>query len=220
MILDLLIGLLPVFFLGVMIFMTTGIWVIGLRNASLRAENEGLKDSLAELSKARDKEAARANDLELRYAKTPLNGICALNDVDIRLAKLMNYSEWRVFQPLSELVRTNGQGHQLFTQVGLGAILEVAPRSASDKRCRAAFEAFAAKRADFVVVDRSGYAVAIIEYQGHGHRQGASIHSDAIKRELCRKAGIAFVEIPAGGLDDKTRGQLLGSMKSGRVAAE
>jgi hypothetical protein len=220
MVLDVLVTLLPVFFLGVMIFMTTGIWVIGLRNASLRVENDDLKDALEKLGEARDNAVARANDFELRFAKTPLNGICALNDVDIRLAKLMNYSEWCVFQPLNELVRTKGQGHRLFVQVGLSAILEVAPVSASQKKCRAAFEAFAAKRADFVVVDRSGYAVAVIEYQGHGHRQGASIHSDAIKRELCRKAGIAFVEIPASGLDDHTRGLLLGCMKSGLVAAE
>lgn len=53
------------------------------------------------------------------------------------------------------------------------------------------------KRADFLVVDREGWPVAVIEYQGSGHYQGNAQERDAVKRTVLPRAGIRYIEVAA-----------------------
>lgn len=53
------------------------------------------------------------------------------------------------------------------------------------------------KRTDFVAIDRTGHPVAAVEYHRAGHYQSDSSVRDAVKREACKSAGIAFIELPA-----------------------
>lgn len=50
------------------------------------------------------------------------------------------------------------------------------------------------KRVDFLIVDKNGCAVIVIEYQGQGHYQDNAAKRDAVKREDCLKAGVIFLE--------------------------
>ena len=60
-----------------------------------------------------------------------------------------------------------------------------------------AYFAINSKRVDFLIVDKKGYAVIVIEYQGQGHYQDNAAKRDAVKREACRKAGVIFFRISA-----------------------
>jgi hypothetical protein len=52
-----------------------------------------------------------------------------------------------------------------------------------------AFGSINSKRADVVIVDRQGFAILAVKYQGPGHYQGTARLRDAVKREAFRSAG-------------------------------
>lgn len=100
----------------------------------------------------------------------------------------MNRSEYKLFRKLENYLEKLPQGKRvrLFSQVAMGEFI----KSESDE----AFRLINAKRVDFVIVDGSGEAIIVIEYQGMGHYQENAVERDAIKREACRKSGIEFLE--------------------------
>jgi hypothetical protein len=64
------------------------------------------------------------------------------------------------------------------------------------------------KRVDILVVDRGGWPVLTIEYQGDGHYRGTAAGRDAVKKEALRKAGVRYMECCAEDREDQIR-QLL-----------
>lgn len=60
--------------------------------------------------------------------------------------------------------------------------------------------AFNAKRVDFLIVDADWEPCVAIEYQGSGHYKGNARARDAIKRAVCEKADVAFMEVATDGL--------------------
>lgn len=118
----------------------------------------------------------------------------AVRSSDFRKRPLMNKSEYGVFCRLEKLLSASHRGYRVFSQVSLGEIL-----GSDDKQ---AYLAINSKRADFVIIDWSGQPVAVVEYHGNGHFQGDAIMRDAVKREACSSAGIAFIELPASYTDE------------------
>lgn len=111
----------------------------------------------------------------------------AVRSSDFRTRPLMNKSEYRVFCKLEKLLTASHRGYRVFSQVSLGEIL-----GSDDKQ---AYLAINSKRADFVIIDWSGQPIAVVEYHGSGHYQDDAILRDAVKREACNSAGIAFIEL-------------------------
>lgn len=109
----------------------------------------------------------------------------AVRNSEYRKRPLMNKSEYGVFCKLEKLLSTSHRGYRVFSQVSLGEIL-----GSDDKQ---AYLAINSKRADFVIIDRSGQPIAVVEYHGSGHYQDDAILRDAVKREACSSAGIAFI---------------------------
>ncbi|MFH4355164.1 MAG: DUF2726 domain-containing protein [Neisseriaceae bacterium] len=105
---------------------------------------------------------------------------------------LMNKAEYALFAKLSTYLEMHHSNFYLFPQVVLGALF--------DSLQGEAFDCIKSKRADFVIVDPRGYPRILIEYQGSGHHETATraILSDAVKKEVCRKTGVAFLEFFAG----------------------
>lgn len=117
----------------------------------------------------------------------------AVRSSDFRKRPLMNKSEYRVFYKLEKLLTASHRGYRVFSQVSLGEIL-----GSDDKQ---AYLAINSKRADFVIIDWSGQPIAVVEYNGSGHYQDDAILRDAVKREACNSAGIAFIELTEGYTD-------------------
>lgn len=109
----------------------------------------------------------------------------------------MNYAEYRVFKIIEDENLTERTGHRVFAQTSLGEVLQ---SENSD-----AFRSINAKRVDILIVDRAGWPVVAVEYQGSEHYQGTAAARDAIKKEALRKAGVAYVEIMPGDNDDQIR---------------
>lgn len=106
-----------------------------------------------------------------------------------RKCPLMNKSEYGVFCKIEKLLSASHRGYRVFAQVSLGEIL------GSDDR--QAYLAINSKRADFVIIDWAGQPIAVVEYQGTGHYKNDATVRDAVKREACKSAGIAFIELSA-----------------------
>lgn len=108
---------------------------------------------------------------------------------EFRKCPLMNKSEYGVFCKLERLLSASQRGYRVFAQVSLGEIL-----GSDDKQ---AYLAINSKRADFVIIDWAGQPIAVVEYQGTGHYKNDATVRDAVKREACKSAGIAFIELSA-----------------------
>jgi hypothetical protein len=104
-----------------------------------------------------------------------------------RKQKLMNFSEFSVFRIIEQDVALKRGGFRLVAQAPLGEILQ----SQHEK----AFRAVNGKRIDMLILDRGGWPVLAIEYQGEGHYNDTSGLRDAIKKTALTKAGIGYLEI-------------------------
>lgn len=104
--------------------------------------------------------------------------------------KLMSKEEFFLFKKLESILENKHPGFRVFPQVALGEVMGA--KNDATYRC------INSKRADFIIISRFGDPVAVIEYQGSGHYQGNAIERDAVKKEACRRAGIAYHEVVPG----------------------
>ncbi|MDF3828368.1 MULTISPECIES: DUF2726 domain-containing protein [unclassified Pseudocitrobacter] len=117
----------------------------------------------------------------------PENQLDIVARSDFHKSKLMNKEEYGLFIRLEPLLKTNRPGHRLFTQVSMGELIGSPNKNA--------YFCINNKRVDFVIISPYGDPLVVIEYQGGGHYQGNAVQRDAVKKEACRKAGIAFIEL-------------------------
>ncbi|WP_412763457.1 DUF2726 domain-containing protein [Rodentibacter abscessus] len=101
---------------------------------------------------------------------------------------VMNKEEFILFQKLQQYLNEH-YAHQfrLFIQTGLGSFIRVTKGDA--------YKVIGYMRADFLITNRFGIAVAVIEYQGGRHYQHKNTaERDAIKKEVCRRNQIEYIE--------------------------
>jgi Protein of unknown function (DUF2726) len=101
--------------------------------------------------------------------------------------RVLSSSEYRAFKVIEDDMAAAGRGYRVFAQTSLGQILK-SPNSN-------AFRSINSKRVDILIVDRGGWPVAAVEYQGSGHYQGTAAGRDAVKKEALRKAGVRYIEV-------------------------
>jgi hypothetical protein len=101
--------------------------------------------------------------------------------------RLLNSSEYHVFQIIEADIAAARRGHRVFAQTSLGEVL-ASPNND-------AFRSINSKRVDILIVDWGGWPVLAVEYQGPGHYQGTWEARDAMKKEALCKAGVGYVEI-------------------------
>lgn len=105
--------------------------------------------------------------------------------------RLINKSEERVYASLHKLIEKNNVNAYVFSQVSYGEIIGCKGEDAFRT-----YATFNSKRADFVVTDHNFNTLAVIEYHGEGHFNGADMtKSDNTKKAACEAAGINFITI-------------------------
>lgn len=117
-----------------------------------------------------------------------------VSKVEFEARPLLNKGEFQVLLVLEEAARVLDAGHRVMAQTCFGEFLKLKSRERDDDTNRA-YRSINSKRADFVIIDAAGYPVAVVEYQGSGHYQGTAELRDAVKREACRSAGVALIEV-------------------------
>jgi hypothetical protein len=111
--------------------------------------------------------------------------------------RVLSSSEYRVFRIIEDALRSTDNGYRVFGQTSLGEILQ--------STCPTAYSSINSKRTDILVIDRNGWPVLAVEYQGDGHYQGTAAARDAIKKEALRKAGVRYLEVVPADSDEQIR---------------
>ena len=150
----------------------------------------------------------------------PRAQIEAVSQVAFEPVRLLNREEAPLLPLLERCISGLGQGHRVMAQTSLGELIRPRRGSADAGQARRAFASINSKRLDFAIIDRRGYLVCAVEYQGSGHYHRESFMRDAVKREALRKAGIAFVEVPHGYTADEVRWQVKKALAPAGAAAD
>jgi len=114
--------------------------------------------------------------------------------------RVLSSSEYRVFKIVEDDVAASRGGYRVLAQTSLGEVLQSPDPNA--------FRSINSKRVDILVIDRGGWPILAVEYQGSGHYQGTAAARDAVKKEALRKAGVRYLEVCADDSDDQIRSHL------------
>jgi len=114
--------------------------------------------------------------------------------------KILSAREYSVFKIIEDDLANARSGYRIFAQTCLGEILKPSDQLA--------FHSINSKRVDMLIVDRGGWPVAAIEYQGDGHYQGTAAARDAVKKEALRKAGVRYIEVGQSDTEEQIRYRL------------
>lgn len=120
--------------------------------------------------------------------------LALVSRTDYKPRPLMGREESMLFYKLESWVKARGRGERVFAQVPMGAYLAT-PDDAAHLPIRH-------KRPDYVIVNRQGLPVCVVEYQGGGHYQGDAVERDAIKKAALLRAKIPLVEVFAAEKND------------------
>lgn len=123
--------------------------------------------------------------------------LAAVMEARFEKQRILHPNEYRAFRAVEQHFAAMAKGHRVFAQTNLGEIL-----SSKDE---AAFRSINSKRVDILVIDRGGWPVLAVEYQGSGHHRGTAAARDAVKKEALRRAGVAYVEAYPGDTDEQIR---------------
>jgi Protein of unknown function (DUF2726) len=128
----------------------------------------------------------KASPPDLKDAGQQLNAVMAAS---FEKRRLLNWPEYQAFRIIEADIAAARRGYRVFAQTSLGEVLMSPDENA--------FHSINSKRVDILIVDKGGWPVAAVEYQGNGHYQGTAAARDAVKKEALRKAGVRYVEITA-----------------------
>mmetsp|Transcript_4142 Transcript_4142/g.7499 ORF Transcript_4142/g.7499 Transcript_4142/m.7499 type:complete len:193 (+) Transcript_4142:393-971(+) len=123
-----------------------------------------------------------------------------INQAPVRATPVLNKSEQSLHAALSEIVGQS-RTHRLLVQVSMGEFLRLEGRGSSRSKWQTVFNVYNAKRVDFLIVGADWTPRVVIEYQGRGHYKGNARARDAIKRAVCDRADVAFMEVASEGLN-------------------
>ncbi len=186
--------------------------------AELRRQARSYEDKLQAQAALHGIEVAALKE-GIRFERTKIRPHDAVARCNIRKTPLLNQSETRVFEKLEQLVSTFTNAERLFAQVALVEVFSARSMNGCKDTRRAAFEAYGNMRVDFLIVDRDGYPICGIEYQGTGHHQGNFAYREQIKREVFRRANVPLVEV---GTDDpwpEIRATIKAALRAPLIAA-
>ncbi len=132
----------------------------------------------------------------------------AIAPAEFEVTPLRNREEARLLPLLESCAAKLNNGYRVMAQTSLGEIIRPKQAGLSQDQQRAAYASINFKRLDFAIFDRFGRLRLAIEYQGSGHYQAKTFMRDAVKREVLRKAGVPFIEVPHDFSHDETTRQI------------
>lgn len=148
------------------------------------------------ISQKQKKQRPQAQYKSKQYEKPPeipldQQFLDASRSCEYKAQKLLNNPEKQVYWSLVTLLTPK---YCISAQVSLGEVLKCDDNIG--------YRAVMSKRGDFAVTDKKFNPVAIVEYQGSGHKQSNHAMRDQTKENALRKAGILYIELFSSHKDD------------------
>jgi len=140
---------------------------------------------------------AEANDVS-----DPLNQLRFVKQGRFYTMPPINAEAYRtVFRGLEEHLLNRRGGYRLLAEVCMGSFMKTPKKEPDIERKRMddqAYRSINSKRVDFLVIDRNGHPVVVLEYQGSGHYQGNARDRDRVKFAALDRVGIETFEVMFG----------------------
>lgn len=155
------------------------------------------KEALAQQAAVRQQEDERRrqyrqeNDLS-----DPQNQLRFIGECSLKAVPPVNREAVRVLYAIDEWIKDRQPDWRFAFEVSMGGFIKT-PYAPDDPRQKRAFNSYSGKRVDFLLIDRFGNPVLVVEYNGSGHDlSGDADARMAVKRLALQKAGIPLLEIP------------------------
>lgn len=155
------------------------------------------KEALAQQAAVRQQEDERRrqyrqeNDLS-----DPQNQLRFIDECSLKAVPPVNREAVRVLYAIDEWIKDMQPDWRFAFEVAMGGFIKT-PYAPDDPRQKRAFSSYSGKRVDFLLIDRYGLPILVIEYHGTGHDlSGDADDRMAVKRLALQKAGIPLLEIP------------------------
>lgn len=148
-------------------------------------------------SRRLDEVARRKRFFEENDISDVENQIRFISQTELRAVRPVNKEAVRVLYALDEWIVAHRPDWRMAFEVSMGAFIKTS-YDPEDRMQKAAFSSYNSKRVDFLLIDRFGQPMLVVEYHGTGH----DLSDDApdrmeVKRLALARAGIPLVEIPA-----------------------
>lgn len=139
----------------------------------------------------KNKEIRKYNDIS-----DTQNQLRFINECDLHVQNPVNREASQVLYALDEWIKKFRPEWRFSFEVSMGAFIRTT-YSQNDPRQKQAFNSYSGKRVDFLLIDRFGKPVLVVEYHGSGHNLSDNAEERmAVKRLALHKAGIPLLEIP------------------------
>jgi hypothetical protein len=119
-----------------------------------------------------------------------------IGECSLKAVPPVNREAVRVLYAIDEWIKDYQPDWRFAFEVAMGGFIKT-PYAPDDPRQKRAFNSYSGKRVDFLLINRRGQPVLVVEYNGSGH--DLSGDADArmeVKRLALQKAGIPLLEIP------------------------
>lgn len=126
----------------------------------------------------------------------PQNQLRFIGECSLKAVPPVNREAVRVLYAIDEWIKACQPEWRFAFEVSMGGFIKT-PYAPDDSRHKRAFNSYSGKRVDFLLIDRFGNPVLVVEYNGSGHDlSGDADARMAVKRLALQKAGIPLLEIP------------------------
>ncbi len=134
---------------------------------------------------------------EMTDLDNPLVQLDAIATARFERKPMLSSNEARLLALLEALVEKVGERHRVVVGTCMGDLLRTRDDHISVRAKRAALASIQSKQLDFAIIDRRGLLICALEYRDSAQSQDCGLMSDAVKREVLRRAGVPLIEIPA-----------------------
>lgn len=144
----------------------------------------------------------RRNTAKRYDVSDPVNQLRFVEEGSFQKRRPINKEAYfNVFSLVERHLVSTKADHRLLAEVSMGSFLKTPyEETGPSKVAQRAFASINSKRVDFLLIDRFGMPVLVIEYLGSGHFQGNAEMRDIVKLKALEDAGIpcmyVFPETP------------------------
>ncbi|CAM3177524.1 DUF2726 domain-containing protein [Komagataeibacter xylinus] len=155
------------------------------------------KEVVAKQAAVRQQEDERRRQYRQEHdLSDPQNQLRFIDECSLKAVPSVNREAVRVLYAIDEWIKVCQPDWRFAFEVAMGSFIKT-PYAPDDQRQKRAFNSYSGKRVDFLLIDRFGNPVLVVEYNGSGHDlSGDADARMAVKRLALQKAGIPLLEIP------------------------
>ena len=168
--------------------------------SGLRRQAETLKQKIEAMARSEAERQSSAEQRRQFFAQNDVtlveNQLRFISQANLHAIRPVAKEAARVLYALDEWIIAHQPDWRLAFEVAMGSFIKTS-HSGDARTQDAAFSSYNSKRVDFLLIDRFGHPMLVVEYHGSGHDlAGDAADRMQVKRLALARAGIPLVELP------------------------